>query len=60
VYLQQKVVMQTACDAVACNHTLHKIQKIVEGRRLWLITCSATTMHGQVQNALQLLFTNVS
>jgi hypothetical protein len=35
-------------------------RKIVEGRRHWLITCSAMTMHGQVQNTLQLLFTNVS
>jgi hypothetical protein len=39
---------------------LYKIRKIVEGRRHWLITCSAMTMQGQVPNTLQLLFTNVS
>jgi hypothetical protein len=32
VYLQQKVVMPTACDAVACNHNLHKIRKNCGGQ----------------------------
>jgi hypothetical protein len=32
VYLQQKVVMQTACDVVACNHNSTKDSKNCGGQ----------------------------